>query len=337
MGELRLNRRILLGAPFTLMLPRQAQGRTRTSSVQINLADLPPTPPADATSVAAGADTSLRMSVPVHLNDQGPFTFVVDTGANRSVVAGEVATGLQLPSGPSARVHGIAGVESAETVQVDKLAVGAVSSRRLQLPILPRERLGAQGLLGVDVLENRHVVLNFLEHRLEVGPPRHEQMNDSAAADHLSGARQEGSVVTVPARYRFGQLTIVDADVGGLSVTAFLDSGSQNTVANLTLRNAALGRQPKLATRLTSVELLSATGQTAQGSLCPLPPLRLGGLTVEGLSAVFADLHTFDVWGLKGRSAILIGMDILRHFDAVELDFGRRRVVFHTPTSAHSA
>ena len=99
-------------------------------------------------------------------------------------------------------------------------------------------------------------------------------------------------------------------------------------MANLALRNALLGRQPTLRSRFRSVELLSATGQTASGDLCPLPSLRLGGLRIEGLNAVFSDLHTFDIWRLLDRPAILLGVDVMRHFAAVELDFGRRRVVF---------
>ena len=47
------------------------------------------------------------MSAPVMVNGQGPFDFVVDTGANRSIIATELAEQLGLPAGNPTRVHGI--------------------------------------------------------------------------------------------------------------------------------------------------------------------------------------------------------------------------------------
>ena len=51
------------------------------------------------------------------------------------------------------------------------------------------------------------------------------------AAGVASGLGSDRFVV--PAKYRFGQLIIIGADVAGRAVTAFLDSGSQSTVGNL--------------------------------------------------------------------------------------------------------
>lgn len=101
------------------------------------------------------------MTVPVRLNGEGPFEFVVDTGANHSVLAAELAGPLGLPAGAAAAVHGIGGVEAAATVTINRLTVGSVTSRRVRMPLLAQARLGAQGLLGVDALKNRRVALDF--------------------------------------------------------------------------------------------------------------------------------------------------------------------------------
>jgi hypothetical protein len=79
------------------------------------------------------------------------------------------------------------------------------------------------------------------------------------------------------------------------------------------------------------VPLISATGQTARGEFAPLPTLRLGGMQINQVLGIFADLHIFDLWKLNDRPAILIGVDVLRHFRDVTLDFGRKVVVF-TPS-----
>jgi hypothetical protein len=293
----------------------------------------PGTAPAPAV-VKTSVDPSRRMTAPVFIDAKGPFTFVVDTGANRSAMSAELADQLAFARGPMAMVHGIAGVEPAPTVRVARLGVGAVSTANLQLLLLGAEALGADGILGVDVLKDRLVQLDFRDHHLTIGPSRGPGSILDREATRIDTPDSAETAVTVPARYRFGQLTVVDADIGGLPITAFLDSGSETTVGNLALRDGFTRRRPDLLANFRSVQLLSATGQTATGEIGPLPLLRLGGLKMGNLGAVFSDLHAFAIWGLTDRPAILIGMDILHHFNMVELDFGRRQVRFHIPSGA---
>lgn len=307
--------------------------------VLVNLADLQPAPPelddGQGAQVASGADKALRMTVPVQLNGQGPFDFVVDTGANHSVVAAELAQALALPPGPNAQVHGIAGVEPAPTAVIGRLEVGEVVARRVRTPVLSQARLGAGGLLGVDVLKNRRVTMNFRRNELMIAPSaiRDEpKLSRGVNPSRLKDAETtlDANEVKVPARYRFGQLIIIDAEVGQFPVTAFLDSGSQNTVGNMALGRLVMG-DPGIVAQSVRVQLISATGQTASGDLSPIPTLRLGGLRIGNMKAVFADLHVFDIWDLKTTPAILIGVDIMRHFESIELDFGKRLVTFRTP------
>ena len=134
--------------------------------------------------------------------------------------------------------------------------------------------------------------------------------------------------IPVSAAYRNGQLVILDAQVGDVRVNAFIDSGAQVTVGNRVLRDAVVRTHPEFGVRLAPVPLISATGQTAMGEFAPLPVLRLGGMQVYDVLGVFADLHIFDLWKLNDRPAILIGVDVLRHFHEVALDFSRKVVVF---------
>lgn len=310
------------------------------AQVLVNLTSLQPAAgEGDTAQVASGADLALRMTVPVRVNGAGPFQFVVDTGANHSVVATELAQELGLPERGRAQVHGIAGGEPAQTVIVSRLDVGAVAARRVKAPLLARARLGAEGLLGVDVLKNRRVTMDFVRNELRIAPSESRvlELDLKASSSRLgAGAVPDPAVVRVPARYRFGQLIIVDAQVGAHPVTAFLDSGSQNTVGNLALERAVTG-DPGFVAQKVVVQLMSATGQTASGRLSPIPPLRLGGLRIGNMSAVFADLHVFDIWDLTATPAILIGIDVMRHFGSIELDFGKKMVTFRTPQKAAPA
>ena len=308
---------------------------TETPLPPVNAPNLPP--PAPDTALQAGFDPVQRMTVPVMVEGKGPFTFVVDTGANHSVLAIETAQGLNLPSGGTAAIHGIAGVEPAETVYVRQMTIGSVATKRLRMPLVSRRNLGADGLLGVDVLTRRDVQLDFERNRFNIArsDSSFRQVATNGGSGRLALPGVDPHLVVVPARYRFGQLTIIDAEVGvGLPITAFLDSGAQSTVGNLALRSAAFLQEPGLALKTLRVQLVSATGQTVSGDLARLPDLRLGGLRIGNLSCVFADLHTFKIWDLVDRPAILIGMDVMRHFKTIELDFGRREVVFETGAKA---
>jgi len=300
-----------------------------TRPILLNLAQDHAAPdPERPTVLETAFDPASRMTVPVRLDGAGPFPFVVDTGANLSAISLELADRLGLPRIGVAPVHGVAGVQDAPLTRVGRLSVGQVSAPAPRLPLLPRSRMGVDGLLGMDVLRQRRLRMDFREARIEIARsvPRKTGPGRSFERGDLEEPR-----FRVPARMRFGQLVIVDAEAAGVRVTAFLDTGSQNTIANLALRDAFLRRRPAFAASLSRVTLLSATGQTAEGDLGAIPPLRLGGLLIGDLVVAFGDLHIFEVWDLQRAPAVLVGMDVLRHFNSVEIDYGLREVTFRPP------
>jgi Aspartyl protease len=301
----------------------------RRPLVSVNLLDTEPTPPVTPPDAGAQLETAFdqakRMTVPVYLNGMGPFGFVVDTGANRTVVASEVAAACSLPPAGRAQVHGIAGAEPADLAAVRRLGVGSVTSSGLVLPVLPRGRLGADGLLGVDILRGRQMLLDFVQNRFEIAGSGYGAVIGEGSNSRI---RSASAPIQVSASYRFGQLVILDAQVANVAVSAFIDSGAQVTVGNRALRDAVVRTHPDFGVHLAPVPLISATGQTAMGEFAPLPTLRLGGMAINQVIGIFADLHIFDLWKLNDRPAILIGIDVLRHFRDVTLDFGRRQVIF---------
>lgn len=312
----------------------------RRGPVLVNLTVPPPPAPAppapDEAHLETGLDPSLRMTAPVRINGQGPFTFVVDSGANRSVVALELAQELGLPPAGVANVHGVAGVEPAETVHVDLLEVDAVETRDLRAPALSRLRLGADGLIGVDILRDRRVLMNFLRGELSISSQAGGLDSPGAFDMKRSGTGLSsglGKPIIVPARYRFGQLIIVGADVARRRVTAFVDTGSQSTVGNNALRSSVMESRAAPKAVRSVVPVLSATGQTAQAELGALPQLRIGGLSINGLTTAFADLHVFKLWDLLDSPSLLLGMDVLRQFTAIELNYARRHIAFYLRSS----
>ncbi|HEY0281572.1 MAG TPA: retropepsin-like aspartic protease, partial [Rhizomicrobium sp.] len=105
-------------------------------------------PPEDAAKIAAGQDTAKHLTIKVMINGKGPFDFVVDTGADRSVLAEDVAGALGLMRQKPVMVEGVVRTITAQTVHLDKLSFGPLSRDNLDVPLLPRSLLGSDGYLG---------------------------------------------------------------------------------------------------------------------------------------------------------------------------------------------
>ena len=271
-------------------------------------------PPADLSTVV---DIYRRMTAPVGINGLGPFQFVVDTGANQTAIAAELAAQLALPAGDPRPMNGVAGVQTTPTA-LAKIQVGARPPADAILQVLPQQAIGAQGMLGLDQLAGGRLTLDFQRQSLSIAAGR--------------GPSASEGEISVKAHMRDGQLTLVDADLAGIRLTAFLDSGAQDTIGNMALRQLALTRYP--TTRWSQAPIVSVTGQTILAEIADLPALRIGGLHLPNWPVAFADLHTFRMWSLLDRPAILIGVDVLSRFSTVCLDFVRNEVRFRLPTRA---
>lgn len=295
-----------------------ARSQVATPAAGAVPAALPPAqlPDEPATQLGAGRDRFEHMLAPVGINGQGPFHFLLDTGANVSCVSLELAERLMLTPAPPARVHTAVGVRTRPSVMIASLDVGARSRKDVRATSLSTLGPTVDGVLGVDWLSGQRLVLNFKTKSLEITRSRSEQ----SALNR----------VVVPARKRLGQLTIVDADLSGHRINAMIDSGSQASICNTPLRrlveNIESHRGPVVDHRQIKLETLA--GEPFMGEMFYLPFLRLGGLTLGNVPTVYAETHIFELWGLKNEPAIVLGMDLLTQFNSVALDYGRSEVRF---------
>ena len=93
-----------------------------------------------------------RMTVGVSISGRGPFPFIVDTGAERTVISSELARTLSLQPGRAATVHSMSEVSEIQTVVIPALRVGNRSIEQIDAPALSRANLGASGILGVVLI-----------------------------------------------------------------------------------------------------------------------------------------------------------------------------------------
>jgi len=282
-------------------------------------ADLASPPPAANEAVEFGADRALRMTVPVSIDGQGPFDFVVDTGAERTVLSEELANTLGLGRTGSAEVHSISGAQRFQTVTVPSLSVTSTPVRNVQAPLLKRGNLGAEGLLGIDSLQSKAILIDFAQRKIMVTPA---SKTPELKAD-------DDDTIVIRARNRLGRLILADAAIGKRRIAVVIDTGAGHSVGSLAMRKAAVKRGK--AALLIPTMLHDVAGGSVPAEIAVVNDMRLGSVTLTGMPIAFADLPVFRQLGLDKRPAMLLGMNTLRAFDQVAVDFASRKVRFVVP------
>jgi predicted aspartyl protease len=270
---------------------------------------------ADAPSVAGATTRDAGRTVAhININGQGPFRFILDTGANRSVLSQALATHLGLAPAGVGVVHSIDGAESAMLVNVESISFGALRLSRGDTPVLDGPMLGGEdGLLGVDGMAGRLLYIDFRKHCVEV--------YESAAQMRMKGWQR------APARTRFGSLLIVPGKILGVRVNVLIDTGSDISLANENFRVALLDVGAR------SIEYRNGHAYTAGRPIVLAqrvwtPRLFLGRTVVESVNAYIGDFHIFDLWGLQDEPTLLIGMDVLARAREMAIDYEKGVVHF---------
>src|SRR4051794_27971810 len=75
-----------------------------------------------------------RMTVPVTIGPHGPFPFIIDTGAERSVVSRELAGYLKLLPGTDVKLFDFTGAAQVATVKVPSLTAGKLGTPAMEAP-----------------------------------------------------------------------------------------------------------------------------------------------------------------------------------------------------------
>lgn len=288
-------------------------------AVDPTIARMPTLPPAilDDALVIGGTEIDAktlasRMTVAVKVNGSGPYRFVVDSGADSSVVGERVARLLKLPLGRRTILNSITDSQYVDRVLVDELELGPTKVQDLEIPVLRERDLGAHGMLGLDALVEQRLMLDFEKRLITIDDGRTPlpKFNDE---------------IVVTARLRKGQLILTQVRAGTQQLDAVVDTGSEITIGNSALRDKLLKRNPR---QFTEIEVTGVTGTTSKLQLARIPLLRIGSVTMHNVPVAFADVPPFGVFGLANKPSLLLGTDLMASFRKVSLDFRERKVRF---------
>ncbi|QNE33548.1 hypothetical protein F1C10_14670 [Sphingomonas sp. NBWT7] len=257
-----------------------------------------------------------RMTVPVQIAGAGPYEFIIDTGAQRTVISRELAGKLGLAGGRNVRLTGMTGTEDVGTVLIPSISVSTLGGSAIEAPALSAAHLGAPGMLGIDALQGHALAIDFDTQKMSVSPARRRGERVRPAPDEI----------VIQAKSLFGQLVVTDARVAGERVRVILDTGSTVTMGNLALRKR-LAKRGKVA----PITLISVTGGELVADYGSMKLIKIGSAEISDMPVAFADVPPFRAFGLEKKPALMLGMDALKLFTRVQIDFANRELRLSLP------
>lgn len=266
--------------------------------------------------VETDRDHHQRMTVPVTINGAGPYRFLVDTGAQATVVSAHVTEALGLLPSGRATLVAMASRTQVDTIALDGLEFAGRRFHNLTTPLLRGSDIGADGIIGLDSLQDLRVVIDFRADAITV--------IDAAPGN-------SGYEIVVRARRKLGQMIITDARIDGVRTAVIIDTGSWHSIGNRALQRKLRAKQTSTmsSTDVAGIVLTSDIGM--------LEKLEIDRIGLANLPVGFTDSPAFAALGLGGKPALILGVGNLRPFDRVAIDFASRRVLFDVPANAGKA
>jgi predicted aspartyl protease len=275
----------------------------------------PAAPPApDVLDLAA--ERFERMTVPVSVMDEGPFRFIVDTGAQATVISLALADRLLPGDRQAAMLVGLNSQRMVQTTSIPRLSLGSRTFPVQTAALVDPFHIGAaDGILGLDSLQHQRVLLDFRAGRISI-------------ADSEDGGRS-GYDIVVRARRKLGQLIIARARIDGVRTAVIIDTGAQGSVGNPELDRRLRRARAMGDSHMTDINGIERTGAVRVARALEIDRARLANLPIT-----FSDSPTFRALGLVDEPALLLGMSELRLFNRVAIDFSTREVLFDLPRDA---
>jgi predicted aspartyl protease len=256
------------------------------------------------------------------IGTKGPYSFLVDTGANRSAIDAKVAADLGLVTDRSDKVEGTAGTTDVGEAIIPELKLGSVRIRRLRPTVsdlsgslAPKGEQRIAGILGGDALGASAILWDKAGKRLAIG-------RTAGSLAQLTGAK------SVPFKLDNG-IPRVEASIDGDPVQLRIDTGASIGDGPLTFVNITQGFYERLRARdsaLTPYTYFTAIGT---GGEIKIPVVKAHKLEIAGQSVAEPRLIVQQPVGYFARAdavGFLGGYAFVRWRGFI-VDYPRRRII----------
>jgi predicted aspartyl protease len=169
------------------------------------------------------------------VNGSGPFSFLLDTGATRTIIDPELAEQLQAPVVGKASLTGVLRVRQDELVRLEDVRLGAISSSGIGAIVdeLTRQKTlapGIRGVLGEDFLSGFDVLIDYKQHSLRFGdaPPAGERCRFETTGQYHSLPTTNRLLIPVEFVGVSGETVRLQLDTGAKTPELFPNSDDVN-------------------------------------------------------------------------------------------------------------
>jgi predicted aspartyl protease len=269
--------------------------------------------------LAGGAQPLILL--PVEVNGEGPFEFILDTGAGTSLLSSELGQKLGIRVIGSKEGQSAGGAVSVSLARVSSLAVTSAKLNDVDVGLVDLSHIGKivgakiDGDLGYNFLKHFRVTLDYRRNEIRFDDPKRFEL-----AGQSTGITEVAMRLASPSK----PLILVDVYANGRGPFQFaIDTGTSTTAIT-----------PELAKQLgvASSPIGAATTGDAQAQVTAgvLQSFQVGGARSDNLAVVVADFFAMLSNAVGARLDGIIGYNFLRNYK-VTLDYPNETLSLFTP------
>ena len=259
--------------------------------------------------------------LPVEVNGEGPFEFILDTGAGTSLLSSELGKKLDIKILGSKEGQSAGGAISVALAKLSSLAVASVKLDNIDVGVVDLSQIGKtvgaeiDGDLGYNFLKHFRITLDYRRNEIRLDDPkRFEPAGRSRAVTEVALR------LASPAK----PLILVDVYANGRGPFQFaIDTGTSTTAIT-----------PELAKQLgvANSPIGPATTGGAQVDVTAgfLPSFQVGGASIANLTVVVADFFAMLSNAIGTKLDGIVGYNFLRNYKVV-LDYPNETLSLFNP------
>ena len=261
------------------------------------------------------------------MNGEGPYEFIVDTGATLTLVFSHVAEGQSFAPAeiPARRILGLNSEQEVELFRIGEINVGGEALTDHVGAVLadwtgPISAPG--GVLGLDFLSRYFMVVDAETQTISFYDP-------NATPPKLPSRWRSTELNRRLFKDDIGPLYTVTGRIQGRDIEFILDLGASTTLMNYPALRTLLGGvryndsgsgSPTNASRLSDI-----TGDTSRARLIRLPRLRVGRTRWATPVVLIFNASVFDELGLRYDPIGVLGADLMAQ-RSFAIDFKNERI-----------
>ena len=245
--------------------------------------------------------------LPVQVNSQGPFDFILDTGAGTSLLSSELASQLGVKVIGSKEGQSAGGKVSVSLAKVGSLAVGQTKLNDVDVGIVDLSHIGKtigakiDGDLGYNFLKHFRITLDYSNCEIHFDDPKRIESFDRSAQTEVT------MHLANPAK----PLILVEVYANGRGPFQFaVDTGTSTTAITPELAK-------KLGVESSPIGPVTTGGAHVNVTAGLLQSFQLGGAKIGKMTVVVADFFAMLSNAIGAKLDGIVGYNFLRNYKVV--------------------